>query len=236
MADTDFNIQQLAAYLHLHAAQVTRLAERGKLPGRKVGGQWRFSQGEIHHWMEKRMGLLDDDALAHVEGALERADTATDEEPLSMVALLTEEAIAIPLQARTRGKVITVMTELTAQAGRLWDAGKMAKAVRAREEMQSTALDNGVALLHPRRPLPAILPEAVLALGCTHGGIPFGGQSGALTDVFFLIGSKTDRGHLRTLARLIRIISDATVLRDLRAACDPATAYQIMTQKDIELN
>ena len=50
--------------------------------------------------------------------------------------------------------------------------------------MHSTALDNGVALLHPRRPMPAILAEAVLALGITPGGIPFG-SGGSLTDIFF---------------------------------------------------
>ena len=49
----------------------------------------------------------------------------------------------------------------------------MVEAVRAREEMHSTALDNGVALLHPRRPTVTDLAEAVLALGISPGGIPF---------------------------------------------------------------
>jgi len=42
--------------------------------------------------------------------------------------------------------------------------------------------DIGVALLHPRRPQASILGEAVLALGITGQGIPFGGTSG-LTDL-----------------------------------------------------
>ena len=76
----------------------------------------------------------------------------------------------------------------------------MADAVRAREQLQSTAMDNGVALLHPRRPLANILAEPVLAVGISPQGIPFGGSS-RLTDVFLLICSCDDRGHLRTLAR-----------------------------------
>ena len=43
MAEDDFGIESLAAYLHVDPAQVLRLAERGKLPGRKVAGQWRFA-------------------------------------------------------------------------------------------------------------------------------------------------------------------------------------------------
>jgi PTS system nitrogen regulatory IIA component len=62
MADADFDVDRLAAYLHRMPADITRLAERGKLPGRRVGGAWRFSAAEIHHWMEDRIGLSDDDA------------------------------------------------------------------------------------------------------------------------------------------------------------------------------
>ena len=61
--------------------------------------------------------------------------------------------------------MITTMAELAAATHLLWDAGAMADAVRPRGHALDSALDNGVALLHPRRPLPNILAEAVLALG-----------------------------------------------------------------------
>src|SRR5438046_2415461 len=95
---------------------------------------------------------------------------------------------------------------------------KMAEAVEAREKLHPTALDNGVALLHPRRPLAQILAEPLLALGRTPSGIPFGSESGQLTDIFFLICSVDDSQHLRTLARLSRLISAPGFLDALRAA------------------
>ena len=70
MAQEDFDIDRLAAYLHMMPAAVQKLAERGKLPGRRIGGDWRFSAAEIHHWLEDRIGLSDDEALVHMEGAL----------------------------------------------------------------------------------------------------------------------------------------------------------------------
>ena len=136
------------------------------------------------------------------------------------------EAIEVPLDARTRGSVIAKMTELAARTHLLWDPAKMAEAVRAREEMHSTALDNGVALLHPRRPMPAILAEAVLALGITPGGIPFG-SGGSLTDIFFLICSTSDHEHLRILARLSRVINDQDFSGAMRAAEDAAALHQL---------
>ncbi len=150
-------------------------------------------------------------------------------------ALLHPESVAVPLLARTRGSVIKDMAELAAATHLLWDAGAMADAVRAREAMYSTALDNGVALLHPRRPMAAILAEAVLALGITPGGIPFGATAGArgqLTDIFFLICSTSDHEHLRILARLSRVISDADFLAALRAAPDAVAARELLVKRE----
>jgi PTS system nitrogen regulatory IIA component len=214
-------------------AAVLKLAERGKLPGRRVGGEWRFAAAEIHHWLENRIGLSDDDALAHMEGALERAGAAGDEE-ISISQLLREAAIEVPLDARTRGSVIARMAELAAGTHLLWDAAKLADAVRAREEMHSTALESGVALLHPRRPMPAILAEAVLALGVAPHGIPFG-SGGRLTDIFFLICSTSDHEHLRILARLSRVINDQEFLAAMRAAGDAAALHRLICERETAL-
>ena len=100
----------------------------------------------------------------------------------------------------------------------------MAEAVRSREQLHSTALDNGVALMHPRRPLTSILAEPVIALGISPQGIPFGGR-GQLTDIFFLICSTDDRGHLRTLARLSRLIGSDELLDALRQAPSAAAVH-----------
>lgn len=229
MSEPDFDVDQLASYLHLLPQQVSRLADRGGLPGRKVGGAWRFSRAEIHHWLEDRIGVSGDEELAAMEQRWRRDAGAADEHP-TVSAMLPLEAIAVPLAARTRGSVITSMVELASQSGLLWDPDKMTDAVRAREEMASTALDNGVALLHPRRPMPSILAEPFLALGVAPGGIPFGSGRSGLTDIFFLVCSVDDRGHLRTLARLSRILGSPGCLEGLRGAADAPAAYEVVSQ------
>jgi len=234
MTNQDFDIDSLAAYLHLPPAKVARMADRGKLPGRKIGGQWRFAEAEIHHWLEERIGLSDDDELAQVETVLERRPGGPVE-TVSIARLLPREAIAVPLEARTRGSVIDEMTELAARTGRLWDPAKMAQAVRERENLHPTALDNGVALLHPRRPMRSILAEPFIALGRTYQGVPFGGLSGGLTDVFFLICSMDDQGHLRTLARLSRLLNDATFLDGLRCTEDAASLYDWVALREADM-
>ena len=233
MAEDDFDISSLATYLHMLPAQISKLADRSKIPARRISGQWRFSRAEIHHWLEERIGLSDADELALMETNLQRTDTS-DTSDVSIAAKLPVETIAVPLAARTRSRVISAMSDLAATTGMLWDATKMAEAITAREAMHPTALDIGVALLHPRRPQTSILGESVLALGITGQGIPFGGASG-LTDVFFLIAATDDHEHLRLLARISLMISDPDWLADLRATADPIAAHQLIAARDAEL-
>ena len=235
MSKEDFTVESLAAYLHLTPAQVQKAAERERLPGRKVSGQWRFSPADIHHWLEDRLGLQDDEKLAHVEQVLDHS-APSDETAISVADLLSVQAIALPLAARTRRSVIDSMAELAAETGFLWDTDAMAEAVLAREDMQPTALDNGAALLHPRRPMANILAEPLLALGVSPQGIPFGGARGKLTDVFFLICSINERDHLRTLARISRMISDDSFMEQLRNAGAPENVLDLLAKREAELD
>ncbi len=227
MSQDDFDVESLARYLHVSPQQVERLAERGHVPARKVAGKWRFSPPEIYHWLENRIGLADQQDLAQVEVLLERTGRGSQEKPIAIATLIPPGGLAVPLIARTRGSVIGAMCELAASSGVLWDPQAMADAVRRREAMQSTALDIGIALLHPRRPLPKILSHAAVLLGRTNQGIPFGG-SRSLTDIFLLICSMDDRGHLRILARLSRLLSDTALLETIRAAPDAASVRQLI--------
>lgn len=234
MPKEDFDLDSLARYLHITPAQVQKLAERDKVPGRRIGGQWKFSRAEIHHWLEERIGLADDSDLRDVEQVLREAAgaQATAER---IAEQLTVETMAIPLAARTRSSVIKAMVDLAAGTGLLWDAEKMQDAVRERENLHPTALENGVALLHPRRPLAPILAQPIIALGRTHQGIPFGASDGRLTDIFFLICSIDDAGHLQTLARVSRLIARAGFLDEIRDAEDPARAWEIVKTHEDEL-
>jgi len=234
MPTRDFDVNRLATYLHLTPQQVTRLAERAKLPGRKVSGEWRFARAEIHHWLENRIGLSGEEELVEVENVLQRSAPEAERAEISIAQLLPIDAIAVPLPARTRNSVITSMVELAANTGMLWDPDKMVEAVRSREEMHPTALENGVALLHARRPMATILAQPFLALGVTSSPIPFGAGV-PMTDVFFLICSVEDRDHLRMLARLSRLLNVPTFLPGLRAVPDASTAWQLIAQSEQQI-
>ncbi|MDN3489727.1 helix-turn-helix domain-containing protein [Pseudoalteromonas sp. APC 3694] len=54
MTDEILTIQEVAAYLKLNEKTAYRLVSKGKLPGFKVGGSWRFKRVDLDKWIEEQ--------------------------------------------------------------------------------------------------------------------------------------------------------------------------------------
>jgi PTS system nitrogen regulatory IIA component len=222
-------VEEVARYLRRDAREIQRLADRGYLPGRKVAGQWRFARAEILEWVERQLPSWDEQQLAQLED-----QRAPDTDRL-VGHLLPEACVAVPLQARTKGSVLAELVQLAERSWQVYDPEAILQAVQAREEMQSTALPGGVAIPHPRRPLPNALGESVIAFGRTLTPIPFGGERGGLCDLFFLVCCRDDRTHLRVLARLSRLFLQPGFLDQLREAESPEGALQVIAEAEAAL-
>lgn len=51
---TILTVQEVAAYLRLHAVTVYRMAQSGDLPAFRVGRRWRFKRDQIEEWLADR--------------------------------------------------------------------------------------------------------------------------------------------------------------------------------------
>jgi PTS system nitrogen regulatory IIA component len=231
MGSDMMDLTQLASYLQRDVREVSRMASRGHLPGHKVGGEWRFARAEINHWIETHLHGYDDQQLTALESA---GDRSAEQEPL-VGTLLSQPSMAVPLAARTRDSVLRELVHLAEQSWQVYDPEAILQAIRAREELASTALESGVAIPHPRRPLPKALGEAVLAYGRTASGVPFGEPSGHLTDIFFLVCCRDERTHLQVLARLSRLFLRPGFLGALRAAEDAAATWDAIAAAEKDL-
>jgi len=45
------NSEEAARFLRMHVKTTLRLARQGKIPGCKVGGEWRFLRSELTGWI-----------------------------------------------------------------------------------------------------------------------------------------------------------------------------------------
>lgn len=227
------DLEQLASYLQRDVRELNKLANRGYLPGQKVGGQWRFASAEINHWIETQMHAYTEAELTALEAGT--ALGSADRLPLITV-LLTETVMAVPLLASTRDSVLRELVKLAENSWQVYDPDVLLQAIRSREELGSTALASGVAIPHPRRPLPDTAQgESFIAFGRTPRGMPFNAPDGGLTDLFFLVSCRDQRTHLRTLARLSRMLLRPGFADDLRAAESVSEAYQVIDTAERDL-
>src|SRR5665647_2380220 len=58
-------MHELAVYLHLDEATVTKLVSAGKIPSIQVDRQWRFKRASIDQWIEEQL-VGDDENFADV--------------------------------------------------------------------------------------------------------------------------------------------------------------------------
>jgi len=209
--------KQVAAYLHMDSREILKLASRGKIPCRKIAGKWKFRKGEIDHWIETQMHELGDDRLAGIERGVS-AHHGFDAREALVCPLIPPAGLAVPLQARTRDSVIRRLGELADAADLVYARHELIDEIRRREELCSTSLVPGVALPHPRHPLPYDIARSFIVVGLTESGIPFGAEDGSLTRLFFLLCCKDDRTHLHVLARLCRMFGQTAALEEMLSA------------------
>jgi PTS system nitrogen regulatory IIA component len=229
MHSETMDLQTAAEFLSRDAREVARLASRGYLPARRVGDSWRFSRTEVTQWVEKQMHAFTEQELAGLEG---KTQTAGD---LLLAQYLAPDCVVVPLQARTKQSALKELMEAAERSWQVYDPQTLIQALLQREELGSTALENGVALPHPHRPLPEAVGDTVIAYGRSLGGLPFGAQRGVLTDVFFLVLAHDARTHLQVLARLSRILMRPGFLEELRHQETPEATYQFLLAAERDL-
>jgi nitrogen PTS system EIIA component len=233
MDNETMDLEQLASYLQRDARELHKLANRGHLPGMKVGGEWRFASAEIQYWLEKQISAYSEAQLSALETA---ANRGMDDCQSLVTPLLSEAAMAAPLAAGTKPSVLRELVALAERTWQVYDPAAMLAAIQQREEHGSTALDCGVALPHPHRPLaPTIQGEALIAYARTPRGIPFGAADGSLSDIFFLVCCRDRAAHVRVLARLTRLLLRPEFVAQLRGAADVSQAFEVIVQAENEL-
>ncbi|HLV20155.1 MAG TPA: PTS sugar transporter subunit IIA [Polyangiaceae bacterium] len=103
-----------------------------------------------------------------------------------------------------------------------------------RERLQSTGIGDGVAIPHASM---EAAPRQAAALLLCPGGVPFDALDGeAVTIIFGVVGPRGATGeHLRTLARISRLLRDARTRARLVHADSAQKAHQLIHLQESDL-
>jgi PTS system nitrogen regulatory IIA component len=127
------------------------------------------------------------------------------------------------------------MVALAERTGKVYDPKELLSSLEAREEICSTGLPGGLALLHPRHQAPYRFESSFIVLGRPIQQIHYGAPDGQPTNLFFLICSQDDRIHLHTLARLCLMALETDLLTGLRTAGDAAALYECIIAAEAQV-
>lgn len=234
------SLEEFARHVGMDVRDVCDLADKGKLPGQKVGGQWRFNRARVTEWLQQEMRNLDESRLLAVERAM-RGAVAEDIEDVQdrdmvVTGLIPRSGVDLALPARTRSSVLRELIALANKTGLLYDGSGLLAAIEERESMCSTALPNGLAIPHARQPMPYATGEPVICVARVYRGIPFGAPDHELTRLFLLICCHDDRYHLHVLARLVRMLADDKLLDQLMEVEERDEFLHLLIKKERELS
>ncbi len=224
-----YTLDELATHLGRDRREIEKLASRGRIPGRKVQNEWKFHAVEITHWLEKELREYSEPELKKLEQMQQSTEVEAD---VPVSSLLDIRTVEVPLEARTKRSVLETLIEVAGRTWELWEPAAILKAVQEREEIFSTGFENGIAIPHPRNPLPECIGKSLIAFGKTNSGIPFGAPKRQLTDMFFLVLAQDSRIHLQVLSRLGRLLQIPDFVDNLRATQTSQEAFDLICNAD----
>jgi len=145
--------------------------------------------------------------------------------------LLNPKAIVANLQAREKEDALAELTDALVACEKSLDRNEVIEVLKEREKLGSTGIGDGVAIPHGKL---AGIPELMLAFGKSGAGVDFESMDGQPAHLFFLLVAPEESVgvHLKTLARISKLLKDPAVRQKLLEAKDSATIYQVILDEE----
>lgn len=230
-----FTINELCAYLHLEHSDIQWLVRNHGIPFELRGGRLVFNKGDIDAWASQRILGLDKPNLRNYHRTTTAKIYNLELGHAIVSELLKQDTIEPAMPARTKPSVLRHMVNLAEKTGLVGNPADLLQSLEERENLCSTALADGIALLHPRQHEPFMFEDSFIVLGKAAHPLPFGALDGKMSDIFFLICCQDDRIHLHVLARICMMCKETRLLSDIRTADDPATIAQAVRRSEAEV-
>ena len=214
------NLRQAAEHVHLAENDLRHCAQRGEIEAERRGDEWFFEHATLDEWAQRNLLAASAKELARQHREMTEVRRRTSEPGWGVADYFHPETIDLAIAAKAKAGLLRDMTDLADRGGHVYDPDALFKELVAREEVASTAVGNGVALLHPRFHDPYMFEESFVAYGRSLREVFFGASNGEGTRHFFLICSTDHVAHLHILARLAVLAHGSALMERLDAAED----------------
>ncbi len=209
--------RELANYIKLNEKTIIRMAQNGKIPGVKIGNQWRFHLATIDRYLQTDLMESSDGDLDSIIG--------TREDIIPLSRLTGSKFIEINSSAKTLDQVLIELSKIAYKGNLTSKENDLFEELKQRERMLSTAIGNGVAFPHPRHPSPELFKEPKIIIIRSKAGINCDAPDGKPVNIFFMTCAPNEFVHIRLLAKISRLLHVSGVVDKLM---DVGSKDQIM--------
>lgn len=208
-------IEEVAAYLRVSERTVYDWAQKGDLPGGKLGTTWRFKRNDVENWVNSRISK---------QGTSKSAGGVTSS------ATLTAERVIIMNEA-DKDTILRNLVDLLAESPFVHSRDELLKGIFAREELMSTGIGFGVGVPHVRIDSVSDLVMAVAV--CKRPISGYSSLDNEPVQIVCMLAARSDQHakYIRTLSAVSSRLKDAEVRKAIIESDDPAFIHaQLITE------
>jgi len=153
---------------------------------------------------------------------------------VKIAEMLDPAAIVAELRGTGKKDVLAELTEALVTANPALNREEVIRVLLERERLGSTGIGDGVAIPHGKL---KHLDRQLIAFGLSRKGVEFDAMDGKPARLFFLLIAPEDAVgvHLKTLARISKLLKAPLVRERLLSALDRQQIHGIITEEEEKL-
>ncbi len=220
--DKIMTTRELAEYIKLNEKTVIKMAQNGRIPGVKVGNQWRFHLASIDNYLQGQIVKSPNEDLDLV------IQTENDIIPLSR--LINIDLIDLKLDVKSSDEALLSLVKIAKDNNITEDDNLLLAELKDREKMMSTGIGNSIAIPHPRNPSEKLFNKPNIILARTIKPIDFNAPDGKPVSIFFMICAPNEFVHLRILAKIAKFLNEQATVNKLLNAKEGSQVVQVLLE------
>jgi len=209
-------IEEVAAYLRVSERTVYDWAQKGQLPGGKLGTTWRFKRSDIEGWVNRRISTTS-------------SAPATPSPVTGLLSKILSPERVVFFDTSDKEAALKTLCAVLGTSPLVRDEAELEQAVFRREELMSTGIGFGVGVPHVRL---ASVDDLVMALGIARAALE---DYSSLDDdpiqivCMVAAGGTQHPQYIRALSAISSRLKDGDVRKALIAAPDAVSAFKVFT-------
>ncbi|MBI3813631.1 MAG: PTS sugar transporter subunit IIA [Nitrospinae bacterium] len=153
---------------------------------------------------------------------------------MKITDILDESSVIADLKAKTKKDIIAELIVPLIKNGKIKDKDKLLDSLMEREKLGSTGIGENVAIPHAKS---REIETIVATFGLSNGGVNFDSlDQKPVYFIFLLVSPEGSAGvHLKTLARISRLLKNPVFRRDLLNLKNEKEIYEAISREDDKL-